>query len=49
MVCSGNNIAWLVGERPDERFRVDQDTERILIIRLDTHTIHHKMYVNELS
>ena len=49
VVCSGHNIAWLVGERPDERFRVDQDTERILIIRLDTHTIHHKMYVNELS
>lgn len=49
VVCCGHNIAWLVGERPDERFRVDQDTERILIIRLDTHTIHHKMYVNELS
>lgn len=40
VVCSGNDIAWLVGERSDERFRVDQDTERILMIRLYSHTIH---------
>lgn len=42
VVCSGDDIAWLVGERPDERFRVDANTERILMIRLHMHTSCHE-------
>lgn len=34
LVCSGDKIAWVVGERPDERFRVTEHTRRILCIRL---------------
>ena len=29
VVCSGNDIVWIVGERPDNRFRIDGDTRRI--------------------
>lgn len=34
VLCSGQEIAWLVGERPDDRFRIDDQTERILMIQL---------------
>lgn len=34
VLCSGQEIAWLVGERPDDRFRVDDQTERVLMIQL---------------
>lgn len=29
VVCSGNDIVWIVGERPDNRFRIDAHTRRI--------------------
>lgn len=34
VVCSGDKIVWLVGERSDDRFRVTEDTKRVLVIRL---------------
>ena len=34
LVCSGDKIAWVVGERPDERFRVTDATRHILCIRM---------------
>lgn len=34
LVCSGDKIAWVVGERPDERFRVTEHTRHILRIQL---------------
>lgn len=33
VLCCGEEIVWLVGERTDNRFRVDPDTERLLIVR----------------
>ena len=33
VVCSADRIVWLVGERSDDRFRVTEDTKRLLIIR----------------
>lgn len=33
LVCSGDKIAWVVGERPDERFRITDMTRHILCIR----------------
>ena len=33
VVCSGGHIAWLVGERIDEHYRVDGNTDRILMIQ----------------
>ena len=33
VVCSADRIVWLVGERSDDRFRVTEDTKRVLIIR----------------
>ena len=33
VVCSVGQIVWLVGERSDDRFRVTEDTKRVLIIR----------------
>ena len=37
VVCSGDAIAWLVGERPDERFRIDGRTTRVLVIQCQRH------------
>ena len=36
VLCCGNNIIWLVGERTDNRYRVDEHTRKILIIKLLT-------------
>lgn len=34
VLCSGQHIAWLIGERTDNRFRVEENTKRILLIKL---------------
>lgn len=34
VLCCGSDIAWLVGERSDNRFRVDENTRKITIIRI---------------
>ncbi|SHG26810.1 tRNA lysidine(34) synthetase TilS [Flagellimonas flava] len=34
LLCSGDDIVWVVGRRPDERYRVDDDTQNILKISL---------------
>lgn len=33
VVCCGKQIAWLVGERTDNRFKIDETTKRVLMIR----------------
>lgn len=33
VLCCGDKIAWVVGERIDNRFRIDENTKRIVIIR----------------
>jgi tRNA(Ile)-lysidine synthase len=33
LLCSGNNIIWIVGERIDERFRIDKTTKYILSVK----------------
>ena len=35
LLCSGDNIIWIVGERSDNRFRVDEKTKEILKITLN--------------
>ncbi len=34
VMCSGEQIVWLVGERIDNRFRIDEHTKNILLLRL---------------
>lgn len=34
VLCCGEDIIWLVGERTDNRFRIDAATKRVLIVRL---------------
>lgn len=34
VLCCGERIAWLIGERVDNRFRIDKATKRIAIYRL---------------
>lgn len=34
VVCSGEDIVWLVNERSDNRFRVTEATRRVLLIRI---------------
>ena len=33
LLCSGNDIAWVVGMRIDERFKVTKDTTTIMLFR----------------
>lgn len=32
VLCSGEEIAWLIGERTDNRFRVEKNTQHIILI-----------------
>ena len=34
VLCCGEDIAWLVGERTDNRFRVDEHTRKVTIVRM---------------
>lgn len=34
VLCCGNRIAWLVGERTDNRFRIDENTRRVVIYEI---------------
>ncbi len=34
VLCSGDKIVWLVGERTDERFRVGDSTDEILLVKV---------------
>ena len=36
VVCSGEDIIWLVNERSDNRFRVTEATQRVLLLRIST-------------
>lgn len=38
VLCCGEDIIWLVGERTDNRFRIDENTRNILIVRLAGNT-----------
>lgn len=35
VVCSGNEIVWLVGERIDERFKVSENSKKALILHVE--------------
>lgn len=35
VVCSGETIVWVVGFRPDERFKVDQETKKVYLAELN--------------
>lgn len=32
LLCSGNDIVWIVGHRSDERFKIDRDTSEVIKI-----------------
>lgn len=32
LLCSGKNILWIVGERSDDRFRIDKTTKSVLVV-----------------
>lgn len=34
VLCCGDDIVWLVGERTDNRFRVEKETKRVVVIRI---------------
>ena len=34
VLCCGERIAWLIGERIDNRFRIDETTKRVVIYKI---------------
>ena len=34
VLCCGEHIAWLIGERTDNRFRIDETTKRVVIYKI---------------
>lgn len=34
VLCCGNKIIWIIGERTDNRFRIDEKTEKVTIFRI---------------
>lgn len=37
VLCCGDDIIWLIGERTDNRFKVDEKTKKALVIEIDDH------------
>ena len=37
IVTSGNDIIWVAGYRPDERYSVSNDTQRCLVLKILNH------------
>ena len=35
VLCSGDAIAWLVGERPDQRFALTERTKRVVVVQIE--------------
>lgn len=35
LLVSGEEIVWVVGFRPDDRFMIDEETRRLLIVEAD--------------
>ncbi|MDD2797046.1 MAG: tRNA lysidine(34) synthetase TilS [Bacteroidales bacterium] len=35
LLCSDTNIIWIVGERSDNRFRIDENTTEVLVVKLN--------------
>lgn len=33
VLCSNNQIAWIIGERTDNRFRIDSETQHLIIVK----------------
>ena len=33
LLCSGESIIWIVGERSDNRFRLDKTTKKVLVVK----------------
>ena len=33
VLCSGSHIIWLIGERTDNRFRIDAQTRKVIILK----------------
>lgn len=49
VLCCGEEIIWLIGERTDNRFRIGTSTKRVLTVRLlrrgqSCHTLRPKRY-----
>jgi tRNA(Ile)-lysidine synthase len=36
LLCSGEDILWIVGERADNRFRINDTTRRILVVSIES-------------
>lgn len=36
VLCCGDDIVWLVGERSDNRYRIDEHTRKMLVIKVVT-------------
>jgi tRNA(Ile)-lysidine synthase len=34
LLCSGNDIVWVIGERLDDRFKINSETKTVLQVRL---------------
>ena len=40
VLCCGQHIAWLIGERTDDRFRIDETTQRVIIYKISPNNFY---------
>ena len=44
VLCSGSHIIWLIGERADNRFKIDAQTRKVIILKfIPNYTVMNKM------
>lgn len=41
LLCSGNDILWIIGERTDNRFRITEETKIMLVVKISAQRDHH--------
>lgn len=46
VLCCGDKIIWIVGERTDNRFRIDEKTKKVTVFKMSEKTTDNPLIIN---
>ena len=46
VLCCGDKIIWIVGERTDNRFRIDEKTKKVTVFKMSEKAIDNPLIIN---
>lgn len=47
VLCCGDKIIWIVGERTDNRFRIDEKTKKVTVFKMSEKAIDNPLIIND--